>query len=267
MHVNEKKKSWLKPSDTWRAAKDLIIAHRWRLVVSAGLLLISRPIGLVLPASSKYIIDEVVVKGRSDLLILIALAAGTATLLQAVTSFALSQILGVAAERAITEMRNKVQSHVERLPIRYFDSTQTGKLVARIMTDAEGVRNLVGNGLVQMSGSVVTALISIGALFYLNWRLTTLTLVTLLIFGQGLLYVFKRLRPLFRERGEIYSQVAGRLAESLGGIRIVKAYTRKSAKRWSLRAARTSCFAISKDRSPAFRPPTLSLQSSSGPLA
>jgi ABC-type multidrug transport system fused ATPase/permease subunit len=225
MHVNEKKKSWLKPSDTWRAAKDLIIAHRWRLVVSAGLLLISRPIGLVLPASSKYIIDEVVVKGRSDLLILIALAAGTATLLQAVTSFALSQILGVAAERAITEMRNKVQSHVERLPIRYFDSTQTGKLVARIMTDAEGVRNLVGNGLVQMSGSVVTALISIGALFYLNWRLTTLTLVTLLIFGQGLLYVFKRLRPLFRERGEIYSQVAGRLAESLGGIRIVKAYT------------------------------------------
>ncbi|MBO0783282.1 MAG: hypothetical protein J2P37_31085, partial [Ktedonobacteraceae bacterium] len=107
-------------------------------------MLISRLVGLVLPASSKYIIDEVVVKGRSELLVPVALAAGAATLLQAITSFSLSQILGITAERTITDMRRKVQAHVERLPIRYFDSTQTGKLIARIMTDADGVRNLVG---------------------------------------------------------------------------------------------------------------------------
>jgi ABC-type multidrug transport system fused ATPase/permease subunit len=212
-------------SNTWRTAKGLIIAHRSHLAAGAFLMLISRVVGLILPASSKYIIDEVVVKGRSELLVPIALAAGGATLLQALTSFALTRILGIAAERAITEMRMKVQAHVGRLPIRYFDSTQTGKLIARIMTDAEGVRNLVGTGLVNLSGSIVTALISIVVLFYLNWGVTALTLIVLLAFGGGLAYAFKRLRPLFRQRGEIYSQVTGRLAESLGGIRIVKAYT------------------------------------------
>ena len=187
-------------------------------------MLINRLVGLVLPASSKYVIDEVVVKGRRELLVPIALAVGIATLLQAATSFSLSQILGVAALRVITDMRKRVQAHVERLPIRYFDSTQTGKLMARIMTDAEGLKDLVGNGLIRLSGSIVTFLISVGALFYLNWRLTSLTFVILLIFGGGLTYAFKKLRPLFRERGEIYSQVTGRLAQSLSGIRIVKAY-------------------------------------------
>jgi len=221
----EEKKKRLKLSDAGREAKELIVAHRSRLALGALLMLINRLVGLVLPASSKYIIDEVVVKGRSELLAPIALAAGIATLLQAATSFSLSQILGVAAQRAITEMRKRVQAHVERLPTRYFDSTQTGKLIARIMTDAEGVRNLVGAGLVQLCGSLITALISIGVLFYLNWRLTTLTITVLLAFGGVLTYAFQRLRPLFRERGEIYSQITGRLAQSLGGIRIIKAYT------------------------------------------
>jgi ABC-type multidrug transport system fused ATPase/permease subunit len=223
--VEEKKKQRIKSSNTWREAKALIISHRWRLALGALLMLINRVVGLVLPASSKAIIDEVIVKGRSDLLTPIALAAGIATLLQAITSFSLSQILGIAAQRAITEMRKKVQAHVERLPIRFFDSAQTGKLISRIVTDAEGVRNLVGAGLIQLSGGIVTAVISIGVLFHLNWRLTTLTVIVLLVFGSALAFSFARLRPLFRERGEIYSQITGRLAESLGGIRIVKTYT------------------------------------------
>jgi subfamily B ATP-binding cassette protein MsbA len=137
----------------------------------------------------------------------------------------LSQILGVAAQRAITEMRKRVQAKIERLPISYFNSTQSGQLISRIMNDAEGIRNLVGTGLVQLVGSVITALISICVLFYLNWRLTAVTLSVLAAFGGVLAYAFKKLRPIFRERNQINAEVTGRLSESLGGIRIVKAYT------------------------------------------
>jgi ABC-type multidrug transport system fused ATPase/permease subunit len=222
--TKEKKKK-IKLSEAWRESKELIAAHRRRLALGAVIMLVNRLVGLVLPASSKYLIDEVVVKGRGELLMPIALIAGAATLVQAVTSFTLSQVLGVAAQRAITEMRKKVQAHVERLPVQYFDSTQTGKLISRVMNDAEGVRNLVGTGLVQLTGGLVTAAISIGVLFYLNWRLTALTIIVLGAFGGGLAYAFRKLRPLFRQRGEIYSEITGRLGESLGGIRIVKAYT------------------------------------------
>jgi subfamily B ATP-binding cassette protein MsbA len=221
----EEKKSGIRQPNAWQEAKGLLITHRSRLALGALLMLINRLVGLVLPASSKYIIDEVVLKRRSELLMLIALSAGIATLLQSVTSFLLSQTLGVAAQRAITEMRKKIQSHVERLPIQYFDSTQTGKLISRIMTDAEGIRNLIGGGLIQLAGSIITAVISVGIMFYLEWRLTTVTIIVIPILGGGLTYAFRRLRPLFRERREIYSQITGRLAESLGGIRIVKAYT------------------------------------------
>ena len=210
--------------DTWREAKELIIAHRSQLALGGVLMLISRLVGLVLPASSKYIIDEVVVKGRSELLLPVALAAGVATLLQAISSFLLSQVLGIAAQRAITEMRKNIQSYVERLPVRYFDSTQTGILISRIMHDAEAVRNLIGAGLVQLAGSIITATISIGVLFYLNWRLTALTFIITLAFSGCLYYAFRILHPIFRERAEIYSQVMGRLAQSLSGIRTVKAY-------------------------------------------
>ncbi len=223
--MNEEKKRRIKWSDAWREARVLIVNYRERLAIGAVLMLVNRLVGLVLPASSKYLIDEVIVKQRGELLTPIALAAGAATLVQAVTSFSLSQVLGVAAQRAITEMRKKVQAHVERLPISYFDSTQTGKLISRIMNDAEGVRNLVGTGLVQLSGSLVTAVIALGVLFYLNWKLTSVTIVVLLTFGGVLAYAFKKLRPIFRERGEIHSVITGRLGESLGGIRIVKAYT------------------------------------------
>jgi len=155
---------------------------------------------MVLPASTKYIGDEIFVKQQYWMIKWIALAIGISTLVQGVTSFALSQILGVAAQRAITDMRKRVQAHIERLPIKYFDSTQSGQLISRIMNDAEGIRNLVGTGLGQILGSVVTAAIAIGVLFYINWLLTVATMVVLLIFGGALFYAFKVLRPVFRER-------------------------------------------------------------------
>ena len=208
----------------WRDARELIWAHRYRLALGMFLMIVNRLAGLVLPSSSKYVIDEVVIKHRSQMLVPLAMAAGAATLIQALSSFSLSQVLGVAAQRAITDMRKSVQEHVERLPIRYFDSTQTGVLISRIMSDAEGIRNLVGTGLVQLLGSLVTAAIGLAVLFYLNWRLTAVTLLALAAFGGVMAFAFNKLRPLFRERGKINAEVTGRLTESLGGIRIVKAY-------------------------------------------
>jgi subfamily B ATP-binding cassette protein MsbA len=219
------KKKSVSLSAAWREARALVWAHRRRLVLGLTLMLVSRLAGLVLPASSKYLIDDVVNGGRSDLLMPIALAAGAATLVQAVTSFALGQILGVAAQRAITDMRKRVQARIMHLPVRYFDSTQTGVLVSRIMTDAEGIRNLVGTGLVQLVGGLVTAVLGIGVLFWLNWHLTVITILVLLAFGGGMAYAFRTLRPLFRERGKINAEVTGRLTEALGGIRVVKSYT------------------------------------------
>jgi ABC-type multidrug transport system fused ATPase/permease subunit len=221
---NQEKKK-INYASAWAEARKIVWNARWRLAFGSLLMLVSRLAGMVLPASTKYIGDEVFTNRNYGLIKWIALAIGISTLIQGVTSFALSQILGVAAQLAITNMRMRVQRHVERLPISYFDSTQTGQLISRIMNDAEGIRNLVGTGLGQILGSIVTAVIAIGVLFYLNWQLTLATIAVLLIFGGALLYAFKVLRPVFRERGEITAQVTGRLGESLGGIRIVKAYT------------------------------------------
>ncbi len=223
--MDPSKKKRPSASAAMREARELIWAHRRRLSIGLALMLVSRLTGLVLPASSKWLIDEVVGKGRTDLLTPIALIAGAATVVQAISSFVLSQILGVAAQRAITDMRKRVQAHVMRLPVRYFDSTQTGVLVSRIMSDSDGVRNLVGTGLVQLMGGLVTAVLGLGVLFWLNWQLTVITLVVLGIFGGGMAYAFSTLRPLFRERGKIQAEVTGRLTESLGGIRVVKSYT------------------------------------------
>ena len=209
----------------WVEARELVWIHRSRLAVGLTLMLANRLAGLVLPASSKYLIDDVIANQRSELLLTLALAIGLAAAVQAVTGFALSQVLGVAAQRAITEMRKRVQVHVTRLPVGFFDSTKTGVLISRIMTDAEGIRNLVGTGLVQLSGGLVTAVIALGVLFYLSWQLTSVTLLILLAFGGTMATAFKRLRPLFRERGKMNADVTGRLNETLGGIRIVKAYT------------------------------------------
>jgi len=190
-----------------------------------ALMIVSRAAGLVLPATSKYLIDDVIGKGNHQLLPLLALAAGVATIVQAVTSIGLSQMLGIAAQRTITDIRRRVEQHVLRLPVSYFDSTNSGTLISRIMTDPEGIRNLVGTGLVQFVGSIFTAVGALFVLFYLNWQLTLITLVTLSVFGGALAVAFKRVRPMFRKRSEINAQVTGRLTESLGGIRVVKAYT------------------------------------------
>ena len=222
--VTKPTKKRITPAAAWQDARELIWQHRYRLALGMLLMIINRLVGLVLPTTSKYLIDDVVLKHRGELLVPLAVAAGAARLIQAVTSFLLSQILGVAAQRAITEMRKSVQEHIERLPIRYFDSTQTGVLISRIMSDAEGIRNLVGSGLVQLVGGLVTAVLALTVLFYLNWRLTSVIIIALAAFGGAMATAFKRLRPLFRERGQINAEVTGRLTESLGGIRIVKAY-------------------------------------------
>ena len=218
-------------SNAWREARDLIWQYRRRLGLGLVLMLINRFAGLVLPGSSKYIIDHVIQDRRTDLLGVIAAAIGAATLVQAVTSFGLSQVLGVAAQRAITEMRKSIQAFVLRLPIGYFDSTKTGILISRIMTDAEGIRNLVGTGLVQLIGGLVTASIALGVLFWLNWQLTAISILILAVFGGGMAYAFSTLRPLFRDRGKLNADVTGRLAETLGGIRIVKAYRSERGER------------------------------------
>ncbi|MEM7310794.1 MAG: ABC transporter ATP-binding protein [Planctomycetota bacterium] len=208
----------------WGEARALIAAHRRRLALGLVLLVISRVAGLVLPATSKVLIDEVVGAGRAELLLPLALAGGIATLVQAATSFSLSQVLSVAAQRAINDLRKEVQHHVTRLPVGYFDSTQTGVLISRIMTDAEGIRNLVGTGLVQLVGGLLTASLALAGLFYLHWQLTALVLLILVGFGVMMAVAFTRLRPIFRERGRLHAAVTGRLSQSLGGIRVVKAY-------------------------------------------
>lgn len=209
---------------TWQEARSLMWTHRKKLAFGFVLMVINRLSGFVLPGGSKYLIDTVLGEGKMDMLVPLALAVGGATIIGAITNFSLSQIVSVTAQSAIMDMRRRVQAHVTRLPISYFDSTKTGVLISRIMTDAEGIRNLVGTGIVQLVGGVFTAIIALGALFYINWQLTSVTLALLLLFGAGMAMAFKRLRPLFRERGEINSQVTGRLSETLSGIRIVKAY-------------------------------------------
>ncbi len=205
-------------------ARDLVSARKGRLAVGLGLLLVNRLAGLVLPGTTKFLLDEVIGKGHRELLGKLVLAAGGATLLQAVTSFALSQLLGKAAQRSITELRRRVQRHVGRLSVSYFDQTKVGSLLSRVMTDAEGIRNLVGTGLVEVLGGLITAVFALAILFYLNTKLTLIALSVLSLFSVVLLYAFKTLRPLFRERSKINAEVSGRLTESFSGIRVVKAY-------------------------------------------
>ena len=209
----KKKVSW---SQSWVEMRALLAAHKGRLTLGFGLMIVSRLAGLVLPLTPKFLIDEVIGKQRVDLLWPLALAGGAATLVQAGTGYALSQILGVAAQRAINDMRQVVQAHVARLPVRYFDSTQTGVLISRIMNDAEGIRNLVGTGIVQLVGGIVTAVLALGVLFWFHWKLTLVILVVLALFGGGMAWAFKALRPLFRERGKITAELTGRLTQTLG---------------------------------------------------
>lgn len=223
--MEDTKKKRVSMSTAWREARTLVWSHRRHLVIGFGLLLMNRVAGFIMPSSSKFLIDDVIGRQESGLLVPLAAAVGVATVVQAITSFGLSQVLSLTAQRAIADMRRRVDAHVLRLSVSFFDSTKSGVLISRIMSDAEGVRNLVGTGLVQLVGGLITAAIALSVLFYLNWQLTVMTLLMLILFGGGMAYAFTKLRPIFRERSVINAEVTGRLAESLGGIRLVKTYT------------------------------------------
>jgi ABC-type multidrug transport system fused ATPase/permease subunit len=215
------------PVDTrraWREAKALLHEHRRSIAFGLALMVVSRLAGLVLPASTKFLIDDVLGRGRHDLLLPLAAATGGATLLQAATGFANSQVVSIAAQGAIMDLRRRVQHHVLRLPVRWFDETKVGSVVARVLNDPEGIRNLIGTGLIQLVGSVLTAAMALGVLFWLHWRLTLGTLLFLAAFGTAMAFAFRRLRPRFRERNEITAEISGRLAEAIGGVRLLKVY-------------------------------------------
>ena len=209
----------------WAEARALIWEHRTSVTVGLVLMIFSRAAGFVLPYSTKYVLDDVLPNRDIRMLGYIALAGLAATIVQSITGYALSQVVSVAAQQAIARLREEVQGHLIRLPVKFFDSTKSGVLVSRVMNDPEGIRNLIGTGLIQLTGGIVSAIAALGVLFYLNWRLTAATIVFLAMFGVVMSIAFKRLRPIFRERSVITAEVTGRLTETLGGIRLIKVYT------------------------------------------
>ena len=215
-----------KPSlATIRTAFTSIIWPRRRLLfLGLILIVINRFAGMVLPGSTKFLVDDVIAKGDMALLRLVMLAVSAAILTQALTSFALTQLLSVEAQHLISLLRLKVQKHVIYLPVRFFDNTKSGELVSRIMTDVEGIRNLVGTGLVQMFGGILTSCVAFILLININAWLTFYVVVPLLVFGVISLKAFGYIRPVFRERRRITAEVSGRLTESLGGIRVIKGF-------------------------------------------
>ncbi len=202
------------------------LIHPRRGLLALGLLLmvINRLCGLVLPASTKYLVDDVINKHQHWLLTPLVGVVLAATFIQGLTSYALTQTLSKAAQRLITEMRKQVQEHVGRLSVSYYDANKTGTLVARIMSDVEGVRNLVGTGLVEFVGGLLTAVIAFGVLIKISPLMTGIAFAFLLVFSLALQRAFKTIRPIFRERSKINAEVTGRLTESLGGVRVVKGY-------------------------------------------
>jgi ABC-type multidrug transport system fused ATPase/permease subunit len=204
--------------------KELVRPRRGLLAFALLLVLIGRTCGLVLPVSSKFLFDLVIGKHRADLLpVLIGVVVG-ATIIQGVTSFSLTQLVSKEGQRAITELRRRVQAHIGRLPLGYYDANKTGALVSRIMTDVEGVRNLIGTGLVEFCGGILTAVLALGILLKVNARMTLIALGFLIVLMVAFARAFKTIRPIFRERGKINAEVTGRLTESLGGVRVVKGY-------------------------------------------
>jgi subfamily B ATP-binding cassette protein MsbA len=210
----------------WPQVWALMAPRKGLLVLGFFLMAINRLAGLILPLISKPLLDTVLslTHPRADWLPRIILIVLSATLLQAITSFSLTQLLSKEGQRLIAEMRRRVQRHVGLLSVAYYDENRTGTLVARIMTDVEGVRNLVGTGLVDFVGGMVTAIL---VFFFLLHRSATVTLTVFALVGVFvffLQYGFKRIRPIFRERGKINAEVTGRLTESLGGVRVIKGY-------------------------------------------
>ena len=204
--------------------KELVRPRRRLLSFGMALTLIKSVAGLALPASTKYLVDNVMLKHQVRLLTPLVLAVLAATIIQGVTSFTLTQLLSKEGQRLIAQLRRRVQEHVGRLPVAYYDANKAGVLVSRIMTDVEGVRNLIGTGLVEFLGGVLTALLSLIILLRTSALLTSTSLLFIAAFSLVLNKAFSRIRPIFRERGKITAEVTGRLTESLAGVRVVKGY-------------------------------------------
>lgn len=202
----------------------LIRPRRALMLLGFGLMIINRVSGLVLPYSTKFLIDDVVGKRHFRMLYPLVGIVLLATLIQGLTSFSLTQTLSKAAQKLIAELRRRVQEHVGRLSVSYYDANKTGTLVSRIMSDVEGVRNLIGTGLVDFVGGLLTAVIAFVVLIRISPVMTAIAFGFLLVFGVGLRKAFRTIRPIFRERAKINAEVTGRLTESLGGVRVVKGY-------------------------------------------
>jgi len=225
MATEPRKKPKYDTKRAWAEARALVYEHRKSVSIGLALMVVSRATGFVLPYSTKFVLDDVLPNRDVKLLGYIALAGLAATIIQSITGYALSQVVSVAAQQAIARLREEVQGHLIRLPVRYFDSVKSGALVSRVMNDPEGIRNLIGTGLIQLTGGILSAVAALGVLVYLNWRLTLATVVFLGFFGAGMSLAFKRLRPIFRERSGLTAEVTGRLTETIGGIRLIKVYT------------------------------------------
>jgi ABC-type multidrug transport system fused ATPase/permease subunit len=216
----KRKNAWKNLPDVWA----LIKPRRGLLALGFVLMAINRVSGLVLPGSMKYFVDNVVLHKQMQLLTPIVLAVLGATIVQGLTSFSLTQLLSKSAQKMITDLRRQVQAHIGRLPIAFYDANKTGVLVSRIMSDVEGIRNLVGTGLVEFAGGLMTAAIALVYLIHTSVTMTGLAFSILLVFGFGISWAFKTIRPIFRARPKITAEVTGRLTESLGGVRVVKGY-------------------------------------------
>jgi subfamily B ATP-binding cassette protein MsbA len=208
----------------WPEVWKLMRPRRGLLALGFVLMVINKVAGFVLPYSSKFLIDNVVSKNQTGMLRPLVLSVLFATLIQGVTSFSLTQLLSKAAQRLITELRQQVQMHISRLPVAFYDANKTGALVSRIMTDVEGVRNLLGTGLVDFAGGLVAASIAVVLLLRTSVPLTLIAIGSLGCFALVLNKAFATIRPIFRERGKINAEVTGRLTESLGGVRVIKGY-------------------------------------------
>jgi ABC-type multidrug transport system fused ATPase/permease subunit len=216
----KRKNAWKSLPDVWA----LVRPRRGLLALGFALMAINRVAGLVLPASTKYLVDNVIGKRQINLLTPIVLGVLTATVIQGLTSFTLTQLLSKSAQKMIADMRRQVQAHIGRLPVAFYDANKTGALVSRIMSDVEGVRNLVGTGLVEFVGGLMTAVIALVYLLHTSVIMTGVAFGILLVFGFGINKAFATIRPIFRARPKINAEVTGRLTESLSGVRVVKGY-------------------------------------------
>nr|MBA3900558.1 ATP-binding cassette domain-containing protein [Bacteroidota bacterium] len=206
------------------AFQNIILPRKWLLLLGLLLIIINRFAGLVLPGSTKILLDQVIPEQDLDALYILLAVVGGAVTIQAITSFFLTQLLSVEAQNLIAQLRLKVQQQILHMPVKFFDNNRSGALVSRIMSDVEGVRNLVGTGLVQLFGGLLTSVVPLVLLLKINATLTVYAILPMVFFGFIAMKAFKYIRPIFRERSVINAEVTGRLTETLSGIRVIKGF-------------------------------------------